>query len=155
MRKRACSRAKSSLSVGTSMTPAKLSKASLCFMTIQPSLPARWTKPRWHFARRVTPKKQTAFRASCANVIRITPAGEQARTAWGAATTEAPRWQPSLLWNNRDAPGADAVLCAIYIDNRDIVWRAILGKTLTVDVGCRMSDVRFMHPHDKLFIPGP
>ena len=31
------------------MTPAKLLKESPCFMTIQPSLHARWTKPPWHY----------------------------------------------------------------------------------------------------------
>src|SRR6266545_480088 len=66
------------------MTPAKLLRELPCFMTIQPSLRVRWTKPRWHFARRVTPRKQTACRASCANVIRITSAGEQRRMAWAA-----------------------------------------------------------------------
>src|SRR6478735_6675565 len=59
------------------MTLAKLSKAWLFFTTIQPSLRARWTKPRWHFARRVTPRKQTASRASCANVIQITSADDR------------------------------------------------------------------------------
>src|SRR5258707_4479577 len=58
------------------MTLAKLLRESPCFMTIQPSLRVRWTKPRWPFAKLVTPRKQTASRASCANVIRITSAGE-------------------------------------------------------------------------------
>src|SRR6266513_3703619 len=66
------------------MTLARLLRESPCFMTIQPSLRARWTKPRWHFAKRVTPRKQTASRASYANVIRITSADEQRRTAWAA-----------------------------------------------------------------------
>jgi predicted nuclease of restriction endonuclease-like (RecB) superfamily len=68
--------AKFSWSAETSMTPVKLSKASLCFTTLQPSLRARWTKPRWHFAMLVTPGKQTASLVSCANVIRITSAGK-------------------------------------------------------------------------------
>src|SRR6476646_6437596 len=58
------------------MTPAKHLKASLCFTTIQPSLRALWTKPRWHVVKPVRPRKQTASRTSCANVIRITSAGE-------------------------------------------------------------------------------
>src|SRR5256885_15951703 len=64
------------------MTPAKLSKVSLCFTTILPSLRARWTRPRGHFDRRETQRKQTASRASCVNVIRITSVGEQRTTAW-------------------------------------------------------------------------
>src|SRR5256885_11039616 len=59
------------------MTQARLLRESPCFMTIQPSLRARWTKPRWHFAKRVTPRKQTACRTSCANVIQITSAGDR------------------------------------------------------------------------------
>src|SRR6266403_295891 len=65
------------------MTLAKLLRGSPCFMTIQPSLRVRWTKPRWHFAKRVTPRKQTVSRTNCANVIRITSAGEQRRDGFG------------------------------------------------------------------------
>ena len=62
------------------MTPAKLSKALLCFTMIQPSLHAPWTKPPSLIGKPAKPKRQTVSRASCANVIRITSAGEPLKT---------------------------------------------------------------------------
>src|SRR5437879_13762863 len=73
MRRRGCWQAKSSWSAETSMTPAKLLRELLCFTTIQPSLPAHWTKPRWHIGKQATPRKRIACRASCGSDIRITP----------------------------------------------------------------------------------
>src|SRR5215217_6682178 len=55
----------------------KLLKASLSFMTIQRSLRVRWTKPRWRSDRQARPTKQTASRASCANVIPITSVADR------------------------------------------------------------------------------
>src|SRR6516162_8509470 len=98
------------------MTPAKLSKASPCFTTIQPSLRARWTKLPLRFGKLAIPKKQTASRVSYANVTRITSAGSRRGFS-----------RSSLLGDDRDAPGAIADFDAtqffarFYIDNGDIV----------------------------------
>src|SRR3954468_25076754 len=77
MRKRVCLPVKYSWSAETSMMLAKLLKASLSFMTIQRSLRVRWTKPRWRSDRQAKPTKQTASRASCANVIPITSVADR------------------------------------------------------------------------------
>src|SRR2546425_11346802 len=73
MQRRVCWQAKSSWSGEISMTQAKRLKESRCFTTIQRSLPAHWTKPRWHIGKQATPRKRIAYRASCASDIRITP----------------------------------------------------------------------------------
>src|SRR5262245_59961442 len=99
------------------MTPAKLTKASLCFTTTEPSLRARPPKPQRRFARPATPRKPIASRTSCASTTRITPADSP-----GSASSK-----PSLLGDNGDAPGAAAGFDAAQffarfeIDDRDVV----------------------------------
>src|SRR5205807_3202722 len=73
MPRRVCWQAKSSWSAEISMTQAKRLKESRCFTTIQRSLPAHWTEPRWHIGKQATPRKRIACRASCGSDIRITP----------------------------------------------------------------------------------
>jgi tetratricopeptide (TPR) repeat protein len=87
----------------------KAFKGVACSMTIQPSLHARWTKPRWHFVRPVRATKQIASRASCANVTRITSAGDRAivvaQSRRYLETTAMPQGpSPTLI---------DAIPCAI------------------------------------------
>src|SRR5262249_11904979 len=76
--------------------------------------------------RQVTPRKQTACRASYANVTRITPAGN---LEWASL-------KPLLPGDNRDAPRALADFDAaqffarFYIDKGDVVCCAGCGVKL-------------------------